>query len=46
LLHRVEEKAIELGAKEIIIRAAKGSEYFYNKLGYKKRNQKTGKAKI
>jgi predicted N-acetyltransferase YhbS len=46
LLHRVEKKAIELGAKEIIIRAAKGSEYFYKKQGYKNRKQIAVKAKI
>jgi len=46
ILHRVEEKAIELGANTMIIRAAKGSEEFYKKQGYKLRKQNTGKAKI
>jgi len=38
ILRKVEEKAKELGARKLTIRAAIGAQPFYEKLGYKYRN--------
>ena len=40
ILHLLEGKAKTLDAKKITVRAAKGSEGFYKKLGYQYKNQK------